>query len=228
MPVHYTGFVVRDGAANGTARGDHVVVSAGGGLVGEPLLRAAAEAQPEAGVPLRLIGGPLLPDAAWERLRALAGPQVELRRTVRGPRRRAARRPRVGEPGRLQHRARGPALGRPGSDRALRDAGGGRAAARARGGSSASAPCACWRPSGSRARTLAAELRRLLAFEPRAASVDLDGARRSGRLLADLVAGAGPAARAGRGMTPAGRMLRPHVAAPLEGARRRRRPPPSR
>ena len=40
------------------------MVSAGGGLVGEPLLRAAAEAQPEAGVPLRLIAGPLLPDAA--------------------------------------------------------------------------------------------------------------------------------------------------------------------
>ena len=82
VPVHYTGFVVRDGTANGTVRGDHVVVSAGGGLVGEPLLRAAAEAQPEAGVPLRLIGGPLLPDAAWERLSSLAGPQVELRRTV--------------------------------------------------------------------------------------------------------------------------------------------------
>ena len=30
-------------------RGDHVVVSAGGGLVGEPLLRAAAEAQPAVG-----------------------------------------------------------------------------------------------------------------------------------------------------------------------------------
>ena len=46
VPVHYTGFVVREGDAGASARGEHVVVSAGGGLVGEPLLRAAAEAQP--------------------------------------------------------------------------------------------------------------------------------------------------------------------------------------
>ena len=41
------GFVVRDRAPAAPPRGDHVVVSAGGGLVGEPLLRAAAEAQPD-------------------------------------------------------------------------------------------------------------------------------------------------------------------------------------
>ena len=36
--------------------------------------------------------------------------------------------------------------------------------------------------------TLAAEVRRLLAFTPRRASVDLDGARRTGRLLDELLA----------------------------------------
>jgi hypothetical protein len=35
--------------------------------------------------------------------------------------------------------------------------------------------------------TLAAELRRLLTFRPRPASVDLGGARRTGELLDDLV-----------------------------------------
>ena len=90
VPVHYTGFVVRDGRGAAPRRAASTSwCRRAGGLVGEPLLRAAAEAQPAAGVPLRLIGGPLLPDAAWERLRALAGPEVELRRTVRRPRRRA-------------------------------------------------------------------------------------------------------------------------------------------
>ena len=44
--------------------------------------------------------------------------------------------------------------------------------------------------------TLAAELRRLLAFEPRPASVDLGGAARTAELLEDLVAE--PAMNAGR------------------------------
>ncbi len=41
VPVHYTGFVVRDGAPPGPPRGEHVLVSAGGGLVGEPQLERA-------------------------------------------------------------------------------------------------------------------------------------------------------------------------------------------
>jgi len=81
VPVHYTGFVVEpsDGPRR---RGDHVVVSAGGGRVGEPLLTAAARAQPLADRPMRLIGGPLLPSEAWRRIEALAPPGVELRRSV--------------------------------------------------------------------------------------------------------------------------------------------------
>jgi predicted glycosyltransferase len=80
VPVHYTGFVVREGAA--APRGEHVLVSAGGGLVGEALLTAAVRAQPLTGMPMRVVGGPLLPEDAWERIDALAGPEVELRRTV--------------------------------------------------------------------------------------------------------------------------------------------------
>jgi predicted glycosyltransferase len=93
VPVHYTGFVVREPDAAPAGRGGHVLVSSGGGLVGEPLLRAAALAQPAAGVPMRLIAGPLLPAEAFERLTALARPGVELRRTVQdlGAELRAAR-----------------------------------------------------------------------------------------------------------------------------------------
>jgi predicted glycosyltransferase len=80
VPVHYTGFVVRDaGPAN---PGEHVLVSAGGGLVGEPLLTAAVKAQPLTGRPMRVIGGPLLPGDAWERIAAVAPPEVELVRAV--------------------------------------------------------------------------------------------------------------------------------------------------
>ena len=188
VPVHYTGFVVRDAATAGPPRGNHVVVSAGGGLVGEPLLRAAAAAQPEAGVPMRLIGGPLLPEDAWRRVCAQAGPEVELRRTVAdlGAELRGARASvsqggyntalevvRSGVPGLIvpyataeedEQTRRARRLERRGAVRVL-------AAERL-------APA-----------TLAAEVRRLLTFEPRAAAVDLEGARRTGHLLEGLLAG---------------------------------------
>ena len=188
VPVHYTGFVVREGDGAASAPGEHVVVSAGGGLVGEPLLRAAAEAQPEAGVPLRLIAGPLLPDAAWQRLCALEGPGVELRRTVAdlGAELRGARASvsqggyntalevvRSGVPGLLVPYAT------PEEDEQLR-----RARRLERLGA-----VRVLAPERLGRSTLAAELRRLLAFRPRPASVDLGGARRTGELLADLVAG---------------------------------------
>jgi predicted glycosyltransferase len=186
VPVHYTGFVVRDAEAPAAARGEHVVVSAGGGRVGEPLLRAAAEAQPAVGVPLRLVGGPLLPDAAWERVSALAGPGIELRRTVAdlGAELRGARASvsqggyntalevlQAGVPGLIVPYAT------PEEDEQLRRArrlerlGAVRVLAPGRLGRSA----------------LARELRRLLSFEPRAAEIDLDGARRTGDVLVDLV-----------------------------------------
>jgi predicted glycosyltransferase len=196
VPVHYTGFVVRDPARTAPARGEHVVISAGGGLVGEPLLRAALEAQPAIGVPMRVIGGPLLPEDAWQRLTALAGPGVELRRTVAdlGAELRAARASvsqggyntalevvRSGVPGLIvpyatpeedEQTRRARRLERLGAVRVLAAERLGRA-------------------------SLAGEVRRLLAFRPRPASVDLDGARRTGEVLDELLAGSLPAAAAG-------------------------------
>lgn len=87
VPVHYTGFVAGEPVAP-TPRGARVVVSAGGGLVGEPLLRAALEAQRMlwrwTGLPMRLIAGPFLPQTAWKALSAAADrePGVELVRAV--------------------------------------------------------------------------------------------------------------------------------------------------
>jgi predicted glycosyltransferase len=72
VPVRYTGFVVSPGLRRGR-RERRVVVSAGGGLVGEPLLRAAIDAQRlGTGLPMRAIAGPLMPGDAFERLRERA------------------------------------------------------------------------------------------------------------------------------------------------------------
>jgi len=57
-------------------RGDQVCVSAGGGLVGAPLLRAAIEAAPaldrELGLRTTAVTGPFLPPDQWAELAALA------------------------------------------------------------------------------------------------------------------------------------------------------------
>jgi predicted glycosyltransferase len=83
VPIRYTGFVVAPTRSRPRER--RVVVSAGGGLVGEPLLTAAIEAQRiGTGLPMRAIAGPLMPDDAFERLRAQADgvPELELLRSV--------------------------------------------------------------------------------------------------------------------------------------------------
>jgi predicted glycosyltransferase len=59
VPVHYTGFVTGP-PPDPVAREPVVVVSAGGGRVGAPLLREAIEAAPE-DVRLKVITGPLFP-----------------------------------------------------------------------------------------------------------------------------------------------------------------------
>ena len=83
VPVRYTGFVV--GRTRSQPRERRIVVSAGGGLVGEPLLGTAIEAQRlGTGLPMRAIAGPLMPEDAFERLRAAADgvPDLELLRSV--------------------------------------------------------------------------------------------------------------------------------------------------
>ncbi len=211
VPILYTGFVVRDGAAPLVPHGRHVVVSVGGGLVGEPLLHAAAEAQPAAGVPLRLIGGPLMPQEAWQRVRALAGPDVELRRTVPdlGAELRAARASvsqggyntalevlRSGVPGLIvpyatpeedEQLRRARRLERLGAVRVLAPDQLDRSDARPRAAPAAHVRAA---PGGRRPRR-----------------------RRARRAPAGRARGRAPfAGRGGAGMSPATRMLRPHVA----------------
>ena len=84
VPVRYTGFVV-GAPPRAAVREPRVVVSAGGGLVGELLLATAIEAQRiGTGLPMRAIAGPLMPREAYERLRARAAgvPGLELVRSV--------------------------------------------------------------------------------------------------------------------------------------------------
>jgi len=89
-PVYYTGFVT-NGASAGrapAAGAPRVVVSAGGGSVGESLLHAALDAQPslyrDDGLAMRMIAGPFLADEGWQELRArVAGRDgLELVRSV--------------------------------------------------------------------------------------------------------------------------------------------------
>jgi len=79
VPVHYTGFVSRENGAP-RARGEHIVVSAGGGRVGRPLLEEAINASD--GRPMRAIAGPLMPQEDYAALEAIAPPNVELLRSV--------------------------------------------------------------------------------------------------------------------------------------------------
>ncbi|MEA2284645.1 MAG: hypothetical protein QOJ21_688 [Solirubrobacteraceae bacterium] len=94
VPVHYTGFVAPEERAAAPARARaagqrlRVVVSAGGGRYGGDLLRAAAEAHgvglSDAGIGVRIIAGPFLPEDEWHALRAAARgrPGLEVRRAV--------------------------------------------------------------------------------------------------------------------------------------------------
>ena len=83
--IRYTGYVV-DGAHTDFAQAcetGEVVVSAGGGSVGEPLFRAALAARPmsaAARLPWRILGGPNLPDAVFEDLINTAPPGVVVER----------------------------------------------------------------------------------------------------------------------------------------------------
>lgn len=83
VPVSYSGFVLPDNVGQThlpPPASPTIVVSAGGGIVGEPLFRAALEAHallyPTTGLHLKIIAGPFLPAAAWQ----------HLRRTVQGQR----------------------------------------------------------------------------------------------------------------------------------------------
>jgi predicted glycosyltransferase len=86
-PVHYTGYVVpaRE-AASTTRRGAHLLVSAGGGIVGDALFSGVLRARAllREPLPLRVVAGPFLPEAQWLALQQTAHgmPGVELLRQV--------------------------------------------------------------------------------------------------------------------------------------------------
>jgi len=189
VPVHYTGFVVADpGPAGGNGRRDgQVLVSAGGGLVGEPLLRAAVGAGALLrgdGVQVRIVAGPFLPADAWRSLRAAARDVagIEVRRSVPDLRaeleRSAASVSQCGYNTALDLLvSRVPALvvpfARPGEDeqsvraRRLERLGAVRTLA----------------PDRLTPQALAAELRRLRGFRARPVELDLGGAQKTARLI---------------------------------------------
>jgi predicted glycosyltransferase len=78
VPVKYTGFVVPRATIprREPPKSKTIVVSAGGGLVGEPLLRLAIEAHghlaSDPQIEMKVIGGPLLPHESWQLLRSLS------------------------------------------------------------------------------------------------------------------------------------------------------------
>lgn len=96
VPVHYTGYVTpahandvsaQDAGADfGAQRGDHLLVSAGGGIVGDALFRTALEARQlmRNPLPMRVVAGPFLPESQWTALRDLVqgAAGVELLRHV--------------------------------------------------------------------------------------------------------------------------------------------------
>jgi predicted glycosyltransferase len=70
VPVHHTGFVVPDGpVAAAGLREPRLLVSAGGGMVGRPLIRAAVLAHgsfaDRTGLRTTVVAGPFLPARAW-------------------------------------------------------------------------------------------------------------------------------------------------------------------
>lgn len=193
-PVLYSGYVVPRRAAEAIpARGPHLLASAGGGIVGEALFRCAIEARAllREPLPLRLIAGPFLPEAAWLGLQQLARgvPGVELVRHV-------------GDMVAEMRRARA-SLSQCGYNSALDLVGAavpalvvpyetaGENEQRVRAERLAALGALQLLPAAELdAPRLAQALQRLLAFQPSAAALDLDGAARSAELLAGL-----PAAR---------------------------------
>lgn len=83
VPVEHTGFVVPRSSSTATTPGKRkrIVVSAGGGIVGEPLLRACIDAfdHLDESVEMKVIAGPFLNEESWRSLRTLARGKKRLR-----------------------------------------------------------------------------------------------------------------------------------------------------
>lgn len=90
VPVHYTGFVAPTPTPDEgpSVRMRRVIVSAGGGMVGAPLVEVAVEAHraihERTGLTMLVVAGPFAPDHVWGRLveQAAASRQLEVERRV--------------------------------------------------------------------------------------------------------------------------------------------------
>lgn len=86
VPVFHTGFVVPRSTASNNSKSPadrkRIVVSAGGGIVGESLFRTAIEAHryfaDDSEIEMKIIAGPFLPDQSWRELRSLARGKTQL------------------------------------------------------------------------------------------------------------------------------------------------------
>jgi predicted glycosyltransferase len=193
VPVLYTGFVAPARQALRPQRQRHVLVSAGGGSVGYPLLAAALEAQrllwPRPGLEFRLVAGPFLPEADWQRLcEAAHGREgVELVRHVPDlaleMRRAAVSVSQCGYNSALDIVVSGvPALVVPYADPGENEQ-------TERASRLAALGAVRYLPPGDlSAARLAAEILELLSFVPRPAAIALDGAARSAQLLCEALA----------------------------------------
>jgi predicted glycosyltransferase len=190
-PVHYTGYVVPARAAAGAApRGEHLLVSAGGGIVGDELLRAALQARALLAEPppMRLIAGPFLPEPQWLALQQAVRGQhgVELLRQVPDMaaemRRARASISQCGYNTALDIIvAQVPALVVPYATKTENEQSQRASRLAALGAMQQLEPSALGQP-----RRLATAIESLLAFEPRAAALRLDGAAESARCMLEL------------------------------------------
>ncbi|MGH2787837.1 MAG: glycosyltransferase family protein [Actinomycetota bacterium] len=193
-PIYYTGFVVPNGSSsNGSPqRGQKIVVSAGGGIVGAQLLRAAIRARRllAEDVEMKVVAGPFLPEVTWRSLRAEAAGTngLTLQRSVKSLsaelRTASASVSQCGYNTALDIlRARVPALVVPfsdsGEDEQTKRAGRLQAAGAVR----------VLDPHDLEPLALAKEIRALLSFRPRPVPVDLNGGPRTARILDVLHSG---------------------------------------
>jgi len=197
VPVYYTGFVVA-GTARPTdpCRTRRMIVSAGGGLAGGPLFRAAVEAHGllwrRERLQTMVVAGPFLPEADWRTLRRAAREVagLELWRSIPnlgaelyGA---AASVSQCGYNTALDIvRARVPALVLPCSELG-RDEQWVRARRLERLGA-----VRVLEPERLDGPTLAAEVRALLGFRPSPVALDLGGASRTVALLDEMLGGTG-------------------------------------
>ncbi|HKP87111.1 MAG TPA: glycosyltransferase [Blastocatellia bacterium] len=193
-PIHYTGYVapgrnkVNKSCA---ARQGRIVVSAGGGLVGYPLLKEAIAAHAllqEDDLEMRVIAGPFIPEESWQSLRSAAqGRQgLQLLKTV----------PNLCE----EMRAAAASISQCGYNTSLdilQSRVAGLVVPFAEGSEDEQMKRArlleqvgAVRVLDQRqmnARRLADEIRALLSFRPKASAIDLNGVRKSARLLEELL-----------------------------------------